>query len=46
VVNNVQANKQQTIETLIGKTRQQNPNVNPERIKEIYLELISRLPPI
>jgi len=30
---------------LVGKARQRNPNVNPGRIKEICLELISRLPP-
>ena len=44
VVKDVQAGKQQAIGALIGKARQRNPNVNPGRIKEICLELISELP--
>jgi len=45
VVSDVQAGKQQAVGALVGKARQRNPNVNPGRIKEICLELISRLPP-
>jgi aspartyl-tRNA(Asn)/glutamyl-tRNA(Gln) amidotransferase subunit B len=45
VVKDVQGGKQQAIGALVGKARQRNPNVNPGRIKEICLELISELPP-
>jgi len=44
VVTDVQAGKQQAVGALVGKARQQNSNVNPARIKEICLELISQLP--
>jgi aspartyl-tRNA(Asn)/glutamyl-tRNA(Gln) amidotransferase subunit B len=44
VVKDVQGGKQQAIGALVGKARQRNSNVNPGRIKEICLELISELP--
>ena len=45
MVTDVQAGKQQAVGALVGKARQQNSNVNPARIKEICLELISQIPP-
>ena len=44
VVKDVQAGKQQAVGALVGKARKLNPNVNPGRIREICLELISRMP--
>jgi aspartyl-tRNA(Asn)/glutamyl-tRNA(Gln) amidotransferase subunit B len=39
----VRAGKTQAVGALIGQAKKQNPNVDPNRVRELCLELISRL---
>ena len=43
VVADVQSGKQQAVGALIGQAKKQNPNVDPGRVREICLELISKM---
>ncbi|MEM9366287.1 MAG: Asp-tRNA(Asn)/Glu-tRNA(Gln) amidotransferase subunit GatB [Planctomycetota bacterium] len=40
VVADVQAGKQQAVGRLIGQARKQNPNANPQQVRELLLKLI------
>jgi aspartyl-tRNA(Asn)/glutamyl-tRNA(Gln) amidotransferase subunit B len=43
IVADVKAGKHAAAANLIGQAKKQNPNVNPARVKEICLDLISKM---
>jgi len=43
-ITDVQSGKAQAIGALIGQAKKQNPNVDPNRVREICLKLIAELP--
>jgi aspartyl-tRNA(Asn)/glutamyl-tRNA(Gln) amidotransferase subunit B len=42
IIEDVKSGKHQAVGALIGQARKRNPNANPARVREIFLELIEQ----
>jgi aspartyl-tRNA(Asn)/glutamyl-tRNA(Gln) amidotransferase subunit B len=43
IVSDLKAGKQQAVGGLVGQAKKKNPNVNPGRVREICLQLVSAM---